>query len=152
MRANCNSSVDKGGRCYRCGEMGHAARFCEAKPRYPICADHGKANDHRISSKTCMSVKGGKRTKSLARSQSDSPTPGVRAGGNKADMPRPTISNVEGEAPMEQRKKRKVGPSTLPQLEAVEETQETMEVTEERLRQGPGLGHGGTRGSFKADL
>lgn len=38
VQQHCSSPIDRRGCCYRCGDAGHLARDCGARPRCPVCA------------------------------------------------------------------------------------------------------------------
>ncbi|XP_020295054.1 junctophilin-2-like [Pseudomyrmex gracilis] len=50
----CLSAVDRSGRCYRCGDLGHSAGKCQAKePQCPLCADLGRPAKHLLRGQAC---------------------------------------------------------------------------------------------------
>ncbi|KMQ90172.1 gag-pol polyprotein [Lasius niger] len=56
LRNACQSKDDFGGLCFRCGDSGHSARFCNAPPKCKICLLDGRAFDHRLGSNFCPAV------------------------------------------------------------------------------------------------
>lgn len=57
VRTQCRSSKDYTGRCFRCGEQGHAVSACKNKARCIICAERCLPDDHRMGSDTCKAAK-----------------------------------------------------------------------------------------------
>ncbi|RLU18815.1 hypothetical protein DMN91_009172 [Ooceraea biroi] len=56
VRANCASSVDRGGTCFRCGGSGHLEQTCNEKHHCVICAEFGENANHRIGSERCAGI------------------------------------------------------------------------------------------------
>ncbi|XP_014367443.2 axoneme-associated protein mst101(2)-like [Papilio machaon] len=57
VKARCTAEVDRGLQCYRCGQLGHRATECHAAPHCTLCAEAGKAANHRLGSKLCSAPK-----------------------------------------------------------------------------------------------
>ncbi|KAL0820080.1 hypothetical protein ABMA28_006025 [Loxostege sticticalis] len=53
VSAQCVCETDRSRLCYRCGQPDHIARLCSATPHCPVCAERGKAADHKIGSQNC---------------------------------------------------------------------------------------------------
>ena len=51
--SGCTSVVDRRGGCYNCGGMGHRAKDCRSPPKCLVCADAGRASDHRFGGGAC---------------------------------------------------------------------------------------------------
>ncbi|KOB63414.1 Uncharacterized protein OBRU01_24846, partial [Operophtera brumata] len=52
-RALCPSEEDRSDQCYRCGEPGHKAGACHAKPRCTLCVAADRPAEHRFGTKAC---------------------------------------------------------------------------------------------------
>lgn len=46
--------MDKGNRCFRCGEIGHLVRTCTKRPKCAVCEEEGRDREHRIGSARCL--------------------------------------------------------------------------------------------------
>ena len=68
-RANCPSTIDHSGKCYRCGQEGHLAATCRAQPRCTVCAAAGRPAGHRMGGKACSPQKGAAVKKTRASPQ-----------------------------------------------------------------------------------
>lgn len=56
VKDQCQNTVDRSRRCYRCGEEGHRAQTCLVLPKCPVCTDLGRPANHRAGNKACTSV------------------------------------------------------------------------------------------------
>ncbi|XP_075988608.1 uncharacterized protein LOC142984736 [Anticarsia gemmatalis] len=56
-RAKCISEVDRSDVCFRCGQLGHKAAMCSAKPNCVICAAAKKTAGHKLGGPACANPK-----------------------------------------------------------------------------------------------
>jgi len=56
VRNNCESSTDRTGHCFRCGDSNHNSDTCTADPKCVICADLGYEFSHRLGSTVCSAM------------------------------------------------------------------------------------------------
>lgn len=53
VRHRCTAEVDRSNVCYRCGQPGHKAAGCSAKPCCPVCKDQDKPAEHWCGGPAC---------------------------------------------------------------------------------------------------
>jgi len=56
VRNTCNSTIDRTGHCFKCGNANHSSYNCVAEPHCVICADLGYETTHRLGSSTCFAL------------------------------------------------------------------------------------------------
>lgn len=83
-QARCTAPVGRGDQCYRCGQSGHVAGGCSAKPECSLCRNLGRPARHRLRSAACAPLR---KKRDVAGTMATPAISGGEATGTQAPTP-----------------------------------------------------------------